>query len=110
MCLDYHHYKCNNESEDIKEYLPRIINTWKKEKLRPKMHFSSPKSKKEFRAHHAYINPNDFIEFLSILKPLNKDVDIMLECKAKDEALFRLTRNLKDQTNYYFIDETTFEI
>ena len=32
----------------------------------------------------------------------------MLECKAKDDALFRLVRELKYKTNYKFIDETTF--
>ena len=110
MVLDYHHYKCNNEKEDIKEYLPRIINTWSNEKLNPKMHFSTAKNKKEFRSHSNYINANDFIEFLNILKPFNQDIDIMLECKAKDEALFRLIRNLKTQTNYIFLDETTIEI
>ena len=38
----------------------------------------------------------------------NKDIDIMLEAKAKDDALFRLVRELKYKTNYNFIDETTF--
>ena len=33
----------------------------------------------------------------------------MLEAKAKDEALFKLTRLLK-YYNYQFIDETTFII
>ena len=47
MVLDYHHYLCNNENEKIEDYLPRILNKWKKEKLNPKMHFSSPKNKKE---------------------------------------------------------------
>lgn len=51
--------------------------------------------------HNNYINLVDFIEFLQILKPYNQDIDIMLECKAKDEALFRLVRQLKTKTNYY---------
>ena len=38
------------------------------------------------------------------------DVDIMLETKMKDEALFRLVRELKYKTNYNFIDDTSFEI
>ena len=110
MVLDYHHYKCNNEGENIREYLPRILATWDKEKLNPKMHFSSPKNKREFRSHSNYINSDDFIDFLKILKTYNKDIDIMLECKAKDEALFRLVRELKYKTKYHFIDQTTFEI
>lgn len=110
MVLDYHHYKCNHINENIEDYLPRIIKTWKNERLNPKMHFSSPKNKREFRSHNLYINSNDFIEFLEILKPLNQDIDIMLECKAKDEALFRLTREIKAKTSYHFLDETTFKL
>ena len=110
MVLDYHHYLCNNEKEKIDDYLPRIIKTWKKEKLNPKIHFSSPKNKKEFRSHSNYINSNDFIKFINIIKKYNTDIDIMLECKAKDEAMFKLIRQLKYKTNYYFINETTFEV
>lgn len=105
--LDYHHYICNHD-RDIESLLPRIIATWKGRI--PKMHFSSPKSKlkKEFRSHHDYINSNDFISFLEFLKEYNVDIDIMLEAKAKDEALFKLVRELKYKTNYIFLDETTF--
>lgn len=110
MCLDYHHYICNNNGEDIKEYLPRILKTWDKEILPPKMHFSSSKNKREKRSHSEFINFLDFIEFVEILKNYNTDTDVMLECKAKDEALFRLSRLLKYKTNYIPIDETTFEL
>ncbi len=108
MVLDYHHFICNNEKEDINDYLKEIIDTWC-EKL-PKMHFSSPKSKlkKEFRSHSDYINKECFIEFINILKKQNKDIDIMLEAKAKDDAISRLVRCLKYETNYKFVNETTF--
>ena len=107
MVLDYHHFMCNNDGENIEEYLPKILNTWKN--INPKFHFSSPKSKlkKEFRSHHDYINSDDFIKFIELLKPYNKDIDIMLEAKAKDDALSRLVRELKYKTNYEFIDEST---
>ena len=108
MVLDYHHFICNNEKEDINDYLKEIIDTWC-EKL-PKMHFSSPKSKlkKEFRSHSDYINKECFIEFINILKMQDKDIDIMLEAKAKDDAISRLVRCLKYETNYKFVNETTF--
>ena len=110
MVLDYHHFICNNEKEDINDYLKEIIDTWNG-KL-PKMHFSSPKSKlkKEFRSHSNYINKECFIKFINILKKQDKDIDIMLEAKAKDDAVSRLTRCLKYKTNYKFLDETTFII
>lgn len=110
MVLDYHHFICNNEKEDINDYLKEIIDTW--DGKLPKMHFSSPKSKlkKEFRSHSDYINKECFIKFINILKKQDKDVDIMLEAKAKDDAVSRLVRCLKYETNYKFLDETTFII
>ena len=110
MVLDYHHFICNNEKEDINDYLKEIIDTW--DGKLPKMHFSSPKSKlkKEFRSHSDYINKECFIEFINILKKQDKDIDIMLEAKAKDDAVSRLVRYLKYKTNYKFLDETTFII
>ena len=108
VVLDYHHFICNNNGELIEDLIVDIFKTWKNKT--PKIHFSSPKSnlKKEFRSHHDYINPDTFIEFLNKIKFINQDFDIMLEAKAKDDALFRLVRQLKCKTNYKFIDESTF--
>jgi len=90
--LDYHHYICNHD-EELEPLLPRIIATWNG-KI-PKMHFSSPKSQKEKRTHHFYIDYNSFLKFINLLKKFNIDIDIMLESKGKDEALFKLLRQLK---------------
>ena len=109
MILDYHHHICNNDNLNIDDYLERIFKTWKN--ITPKIHFSSPKNKtkKEFRSHHDYIDISDFISFLEKIKSLNINLDIMLECKAKDDALFKLIRLLKYH-NYKFIDETTIKL
>ena len=108
MILDYHHHICNNDNLNIDDYLKDIFSTWK---TTPKIHFSSPKNKtkKEFRSHNDYIDINDFINFLEKIKPLKIDIDIMLECKQKDEALFKLVRLLKYH-NYNFIDDTTIKL
>ena len=103
MVLDVHHHNCNKTKNDLSFYLEDIFNTWNET---PKIHFSSPKNKKDFRAHNDYINSDDFISFI---KSINRDIDIMLEAKAKDDALFRLIRELKYKTNYTFIDETTIK-
>lgn len=108
VVLDYHHFLCNNSNKNIEKYLLRIFSTWKN--LTPKIHFSSPKNKKEFRSHHDYIDSNSFIKFISILQKYNINIDIMIEAKAKDEAMFKLIRELKYKTNYKFIDETSFKI
>jgi len=110
MVLDYHHFMCNNNGENLYDYIEEIFDTWNNTSLVPKIHFSSPKNKtkKDMRSHHDYINADDFINFIESVKIINRDFDVMLEAKMKDEALFRLVRELKYKTNYKFIDETTF--
>lgn len=112
IVLDYHHHLCNHGGKEIFPYIDDIFATW--EKKTPKIHFSSPKSKlkKEFRSHHDYIDTNSFIDFLAKLKNYSsiEELDIMIEAKKKDEALFRLIRTLKYETSYTFIDDTTFDI
>lgn len=90
MVLDIHHHHCINNGEEIAEYLPRIIQTWGSRT--PKMHFSSPRSDEDFRSHADDIFVHDFLTFLDLVKGF--DVDIMLECKNKDEALLKLRKEL----------------
>lgn len=108
IVLDYHHHICNNQEKDLYKYIDKIFSTWKT--INPKIHFSSPKSKlkKEFRSHNDYIDSEVFIDFIERIKHLNYDIDIMIEAKKKDEAMFRLIREIKYKTNYKFIDDTTF--
>ena len=108
IIFDYHHYVCNNCGEKIEEFFIEVLKSWKNKT--PKIHFSSPKSnlKKEFRSHNDYINSDNFIMFLEIIKKYNRDIDVMIEAKKTDQALFKLIRELKYKTDYNFIDETTF--
>ncbi len=110
IILDYHHHICNNNGIDLDQNLEKIFSTWKNNN--PKVHFSSPKNltKKDIRSHSDYIDSNKFIEFIELIKKYSVDVDIMIEAKKKDEALFRLIRELKYKTNYHFIDDTSFEV
>lgn len=112
VVLDYHHFICNPTDERIEDLIEEVFNTWNSKKVIPKIHFSSPKSKlkKEFRAHHDYVDMDSFINFIDRVKCLNRDFDIMIEAKAKDDALYRLVRQLKYKSNYSFMDEATFEL
>jgi UV DNA damage endonuclease len=83
-----------------------VFNSWGNRRV--KMHFSSPKNKRDYRSHNEYINGDDFINFIEILKKYDRDIDIMLEAKGKDDSLFRLVRYIKYKTDYAFIDDTTF--
>ena len=107
MVLDYHHFLCNKTNEKIEEYIVKIFNTWNGI---PKIHFSSPESKKNYRAHHDYIDVNTFLKFIEKIKFCNIDFDVMIEAKMKDEAVFRLVRQIKYMTDYKFIKETIFEV
>lgn len=108
VVFDYHHHFCNPGQLAMEEFLPRVLASWKDKT--PKMHFSSPKSKlkKERRSHHDYIDSSKFLSFLLEVKKYSCDIDFMIEAKKKDEALFRLVREIKYQTNFFFEDETTF--
>lgn len=110
VVLDYHHFKCNPAPDSLSVYLKEIFHSWAPTGLPPKIHFSSPKNKHEYRSHHEWIQVEEFRKFLSMLKKEDTNVDIMLEAKGKDEALFRLIRQLKYQTNYEFIEETSFKV
>ena len=107
MCLDIHHHNCNKCTKNITEYLERIYNTYPKNII-PKMHYSTPKNKKEKRSHNNFINTNEFIIFLNLLKKYNTDTDIMIEAKEKDLSLIKLSMELRYITNYKFIDNSTF--
>lgn len=104
IVLDYHHYMCNKSDIDFK----KIIDSWSDDT--PKIHFSSPKNSKDFRSHSEYINSDDFINFIEFIKQYDTDIDIMIEAKGKDDAMFRLIREIKYKTDYKFIDDTSFEV
>lgn len=108
VVFDYHHNQCNPGEMKLEEALNEVFASWRGKKV--KMHFSSPKSKlkREFRSHHEYIESDSFINFLEFLKKYNYDIDIMIEAKKKDEALFRLVREIKYKTEYLFLDDTSF--
>ena len=55
MVLDIHHHNCNNSDDDIYKLIPKIFQTWKNEKLPPKLHFSSPKTGEKDRKHADFI-------------------------------------------------------
>lgn len=100
VVLDYHHHMCN--SVDNFSFFD-VFNTWDGV---PKVHFSSPKNKRDFRAHSDFINVDDFILFIEVLRQVDIDIDVMIEAKEKDFALFKLVRELKYR-GYTFIDDTT---
>lgn len=111
VVFDVLHHHCHDpEGLTVSEALPLALDTWA-EGVRPKIHYSSPRTvlgEKErkvgrrvertpvlpqLRAHADTIDPIGFEELLR--GPLGvRDVDIMLEAKAKDLALGALRDHL----------------
>lgn len=111
MVLDVHHHNCNNDGENIYDMLGEIFDTWNGQPLPPKIHFSSPKDGELDRKHADYIDADDFINFIEGSRALNIDFDVMLECKEKDIALFKLVDDIKKlKPKYNWIDKTTLSI
>jgi UV DNA damage endonuclease len=98
LVFDYHHYLAHHEEgENWEEHWERVIGTWKYSKLPLKMHISSPRDETDFRAHADYIDPSMFMDFLTKIKGSVDHIDCMIEAKQKDNALFKL---LKDMAKY----------
>ncbi|MDW8801911.1 UV DNA damage repair endonuclease UvsE [Clostridium sp. A1-XYC3] len=111
MVLDVHHHICNNNGEELEPMLKDIFHTWIDQELPPKIHFSSPREGKTDRKHSDFINPQDFVEFIESCRPLKIDFDVMLECKKKDIALYKLVDDIKElRSGWNWIDETTIEL
>ncbi|WP_366921581.1 UV DNA damage repair endonuclease UvsE [Metallumcola ferriviriculae] len=94
MVLDFHHHRCNDGGFLLKDYLPKIIETWPSG-LKPKMHISSAKNEKQFRSHAADIGWEDFLWVAEELKDCDSDIDLMVEAKNKDQAVLNLAEKIR---------------
>jgi UV DNA damage endonuclease len=108
MVFDYHHHLANHE-EDWEKDWERVTATWIHSGLHIKMHISSPRSNKEFRAHANYVDPDMFLRFLNQIKGTVPEIYCMIEAKQKDAALFQLMENIK-MKEVTILDKSSFEI
>lgn len=106
--FDYHHHLAHYENIEWEEQWERIVGTWHHSKLPVKMHISSPRSEKEFRAHAEYVDVNMFMDFLRGIKGSVPEIHCMIEAKKKDLALFRLSEDLRAQHDIEPIDGSSF--
>ncbi|WP_462410201.1 UV DNA damage repair endonuclease UvsE [Neobacillus sp. Marseille-QA0830] len=95
LMFDYHHHMANLSEAGLEELLPRVFATWAvRPELVPKIHISSPKTEKEFRSHADFVDPEFIMPLITLLKQIGRDVDFMIEAKAKDQALLKLIQDL----------------
>ncbi|WP_456272675.1 UV DNA damage repair endonuclease UvsE [Bacillus sp. AK031] len=109
MVFDYHHHLAHHEL-GWEEGWERVVRTWENSPLPVKMHISSPRSEKDYKAHADYIDPGMFMDFLNGIKESTDRVDCMIEAKQKDDALFRLAEQLRGESSLQWIDQASFEI
>lgn len=112
MVFDYHHHLANHEDteKDWFEQWGRIIKTWEHSALPIKMHISSPRSEKDYRAHADYVDPEMFLQFLQQIKGTVPEIHCMIEAKQKDLALFQLVKDLQELGGFKWIDQSSFQI
>ncbi|KWU67211.1 UV damage endonuclease UvdE [Bacillus mycoides] len=107
--FDYHHHIANLCNEPLEGLLPMIFKTWSHTNVLPKVHISSPRSEKEFRAHADYIDLEFIKPFLHITKKINHNFDIMIESKQKDLAMLQLICELSSIRGIKRINSATLQ-
>lgn len=106
MVLDIHHQWVNNEGELPWELWPDIQQTWRSELAQkdvpagelfpPKIHVSSPRGPSDPRSHADGVEPAPLVAFLKRIAADTPAVDVMIEAKLKDGALFGLMEAMKE--------------
>ncbi|PMB63827.1 UV-damage endonuclease [Beauveria bassiana] len=97
LVLDYHHHNIifddaslREGTRDIIDLYPRITATWTRKSIKQKMHYSEPTAAavtpRERRKHSARVK---------VLPPCACDMDLMIEAKDKEQAVFELMRTYK---------------
>ena len=110
LVFDFHHHLANHENEQWEEGWQRVIETWRHSRLPLKMHISSPRDEKDFRAHADFIDSTMFMKFLSKVKGSVPQIDCIIEAKQKDDALFKLMDDLKQYPEIEVLDGASFRI
>jgi UV DNA damage endonuclease len=110
MVLDIHHHAVNNNGESAASLWPRIQKTWEQQDIPPKIHISSPKSELTPRSHADYIHLPDVLPFLYAITADTPELDVMIEAKMKDSALFRLMEQLRAEEGIEQVDDATVQI
>ena len=84
VLFDVFHHACTSNREDVRKMLLLIQKTWKSHDGTMMVDYSSQNPGKRMGGHADQIDPDDFLQFLSLSKPI--DMDIMLEIKDKESS------------------------
>lgn len=97
LVLDYHHHniifdadRIREGTKDIMELYPRILATWARKNITPKMHYSEPTPAAVTGRQRRKHSPR-----VATLPPCPPTMDLMIEAKDKEQAVFELMRTFK---------------
>ncbi|KAK0122674.1 UV-damage endonuclease [Cadophora gregata f. sp. sojae] len=97
LCLDFHHHNIifsashlREGTQDITTLYPRIKATWTRKNITQKMHYSEPCPEAITGRQRRKHNPRP-----ATLPPCPNDMDLMIEAKDKEQAVFELMRTFK---------------
>jgi UV DNA damage endonuclease len=92
IVLDFHHDAIYPSSQPVEMYFNRVFKVWNDRKIKPKVHVSNSvpgvldTDNKTMRRKHS----NYIYFFHKPLLTITFPIDIMLECKMKEQAILRL--------------------
>jgi UV DNA damage endonuclease len=96
IVIDFHHDEINPSSHCVSNYFEPVFQIWKNRNIKPKVHVSNsvpgvkPTDSKTSRRKHS-----DYITFFhQPLLSIKFDIDVMLECKQKEQSIIRLNRTV----------------
>lgn len=88
LVLDYHHDDINPSQTPLNELIPQVLKTWETRGIRPKFHMSQSRPEvqetdniQKRRAH------SDLITRLPPKEVFPNGIDLMLECKLKEQSI-----------------------
>lgn len=97
LVLDFHHHniifdadQIREGTHDIRELFPRILATWQRKRITPKMHYSEPTPQAITGRQRRKHNPRP-----ATLPPCPPDTDLMIEAKDKEQAVLELMRTFR---------------
>lgn len=97
MVLDFHHHNIIFDANELREgtadivnVFPRIKATWDRKGIKQKMHYSEPTPAAITGRQRRKHNPR-----VATLPPCAPDMDLMIEAKDKEQAVFELMRTFK---------------
>ncbi|KAF2686964.1 UV-endonuclease UvdE [Lentithecium fluviatile CBS 122367] len=95
--LDFHHHnilfdatQIREGTNDIVDLFPSILETWKRKNIAPKMHYSEPCPDAITNRSRRKHSPR-----VMTLPPCPDTMDLMIEAKDKEQAVFELMRTFK---------------